>query len=300
MKSALNWYQAIAECTRQGEPYVLVTILAVAGSTPREPGSKMVVTANSCFDTIGGGKLEFQIIEQARRRLADKQFGQALAEFTLGSQMGQCCGGRISVLIETRPGCDAHLVLFGAGHVAHALVRILGDLPWRITWVDARADCFPPVTPEMVHAHLTQDPVGEAPVLCGGAHALILTHDHQLDFELCRVLLQSGDVRSIGVIGSQTKAERFRHRLLDFGHERSAIDRIRCPLGRRDVPGKQPMEVAVDIVAELLTLNTESPSQTPPQRGMSPQALTTLRHLIPATAGRPESNPAHDTDRSAQ
>jgi xanthine dehydrogenase accessory factor len=279
MKSPLNWYQAIAKSTRQGEPYVLVTILGVAGSAPREPASKMVVSAKSTYDTIGGGKLEFQIIEQARRRLAGKQYGHELAEFTLGSQMGQCCGGRISVLLEVRPGCDAHLVLFGAGHVAHALVKLLGELPWRITWVDARADCFPPVTPDLIHAHITQDPVGEAPVLCQNAHALILTHDHQLDFELCRVLLNTDQVRSIGLIGSRTKAERFRHRLLDFGHARTEIDRIRCPVGRRDVPGKQPMEVAVDIAAELLRINTPSPALPSHQRGIAGQDLTILRAL---------------------
>ena len=64
MQHRMMWYQAVAECERQGEPYVLVTILGVAGSVPREPSSKMVVTGEHSYDTIGGGHLEYQVIAQ--------------------------------------------------------------------------------------------------------------------------------------------------------------------------------------------------------------------------------------------
>ncbi|MBQ0748369.1 MAG: xanthine dehydrogenase accessory protein XdhC [Marinobacter sp.] len=265
MDRRLNWYQAVALCEDQGEPYVLVTVLGVTGSVPREPSSKMVVTGSQSYDTIGGGHLEYRICQQARERLARQDFTSEMANFPLGASLGQCCGGSVSVLLEANPGCEQELVIFGAGHVAKALVTILGGLPWRITWVDERAEQFPADCPGNVRIHHTDDPVGDAPALCAGKQVLILTHNHQLDFELCRTLLTKGECAGIGLIGSDTKAERFRKRLDHRGFSAADINSIRCPVGRTDVPGKRPMEVAVSISAELLSLAV-SPSQTTPAR----------------------------------
>ncbi|WP_339779496.1 xanthine dehydrogenase accessory protein XdhC [uncultured Marinobacter sp.] len=265
MDRRLNWYQAVALCEDQGEPYVLVTVLGVTGSVPREPSSKMVVTGTQSYDTIGGGHLEYRICQQARERLARQDFTSEMANFPLGASLGQCCGGSVSVLLEANPGCEQELVIFGAGHVAKALVTILGGLPWRITWVDERAEQFPADCPGNVRIHHTDDPVGDAPALCAGKQVLILTHNHQLDFELCRTLLTKGECAGIGLIGSDTKAERFRKRLDHRGFSAADINSIRCPVGRTDVPGKRPMEVAVSISAELLSLAV-SPSQTTPAR----------------------------------
>ncbi|ONF43866.1 xanthine dehydrogenase accessory protein XdhC [Marinobacter lutaoensis] len=276
MDTRMNWYQAVADCEQRGEPYVLVTVLGVTGSVPREPASKMVVTGDHSFDTIGGGHLEYRVCQQARERLARRDYTPELAHFPLGASLGQCCGGRVSVLLEAHPGCQQQLVLFGAGHVAKAVVQILAGLPWRVTWVDSRAAQFPKEAPTNVHPHLTDDPVGDAPDLCDGRHVLILTHNHALDFELCRTLLIRGTCNSIGLIGSGTKARRFRQRLAHRGFDADAIGTIRCPVGLPQVPGKRPMEVAVSICAELLAMTHQVPA-TPPRRGV---AWKDLRQLI--------------------
>ena len=268
MDRRLNWYQAVALCEDKGEPYVLVTVLGVTGSVPREPASKMVVTGTQSYDTIGGGHLEYRICQQARGRLARQDFISEMANFPLGASLGQCCGGSVSVLLEAHPGCEQELVIFGAGHVAKALVTILGGLPWRTIWVDERADQFPADCPGNVRIHHTDDPVGDAPALCAGKQVLILTHNHQLDFELCRTLLTKGGCAGIGLIGSNTKAERFRKRLDHRDFSAADINSIRCPVGRADVPGKRPMEVAVSISAELLSLAVSPTQTTPARRGL--------------------------------
>ena len=267
MERRLNWYQAVAHCEAVGEPYVLVTVLGVTGSVPREPASKMVITGEHSYDTIGGGHLEYRIGQRARERLARQDYTSEMAHFPLGASLGQCCGGSVSVLIEAHPGCEQELLIFGAGHVACALVTILGEMPWRITWVDQRAGQFPAEVPTNARIHHTDDPVGDAPALCAGKQVLILTHNHQLDFDLCRTLLTAADCAGIGLIGSNTKAERFRQRLEHRGFSADQIATIRCPVGRSDVPGKRPMEVAVSISAELLSL-TASADQTATRRGL--------------------------------
>ncbi|PSF13284.1 xanthine dehydrogenase accessory protein XdhC [Marinobacter fuscus] len=276
MRERLNWVEAVADCERSGQPYVLVTVLGVTGSVPREPASKMVVTREHTYDTIGGGHLEYRVIARARERLAEQDYTYELAHFPLGASLGQCCGGSVAVLLEAQPGSDARLVVFGAGHVSKALLTIMGELPWQIIWVDSRPECFPAQVPANTTVHCTDDPVGDAPALCRNAHVLILTHNHALDFELCQALLKQQDILSLGLIGSQTKADRFRQRLEHRGYTDTDIAQLRCPVGRLDVPGKRPMEVAVSMSAELLALAANSASSKPLRRGLSWSALKDL------------------------
>ena len=250
MDKRMRWFEAVADCEQRGEPYVLVTIVGVAGSVPREPSSKMVVTGEQTYDTIGGGHLEYLVTARAREQLAASRFETQLEHFPLGASLGQCCGGSVSVLLEGQRGSDARLVVFGAGHVARALMSIMGQLPWQVTWVDSRADSFPAELPANVRRYHTDD-------------------------DLCRALLNADAACSVGLIGSQTKADRFRQRLSHRGYSEAQIDGIRCPVGRSDVPGKRPMEVAVSISAELLSLAADEAPRSR-RRGVSWPALRDL------------------------
>ncbi|WP_346915180.1 xanthine dehydrogenase accessory protein XdhC [uncultured Roseibium sp.] len=85
-----------------GEPCALVTVATAGGSTPRETGARMVVWADGRFSgTIGGGTLEFEALRWARRALGDENKGLELRTVSLGPDLGQCCGGRVDVAIET-------------------------------------------------------------------------------------------------------------------------------------------------------------------------------------------------------
>jgi xanthine dehydrogenase accessory factor len=84
----------------QAGPAALVTILATEGSAPRGAGARMVVTETGQTGTIGGGALEFQTIEQARRILALEPGSWRVQDYPLGPLLGQCCGGRVRLLVE--------------------------------------------------------------------------------------------------------------------------------------------------------------------------------------------------------
>lgn len=100
-----DWIHHLQTLRRDGTPSVLVTVASVKGSTPREPGAKMIVTLDETFGTIGGGRLEFNSIEQARRILESppESYGSLIARFPLGPGLGQCCGGLVNVLFEMVP-----------------------------------------------------------------------------------------------------------------------------------------------------------------------------------------------------
>ena len=253
----LNWSQAIDECARSGRGYVIATIINTQGSAPRDGGSKMVIDAEEIYDTVGGGQLEFLIIHRARELLADNIQCQRLEPFPLAAEAAQCCGGNVTVMFECFPGCDWRIVLFGAGHVSQALMAVLGGLPCQVTVVDSRPEMEPEAPAPNLEFRLESDPVRAVEGLPNNAWIVVFTHEHSLDFRLCCALLSSYRWSFTGLIGSDTKAERFRARLGAEGFDAATVQRIVCPIGLPRVRGKRPMEVAVSIAAQLQSLYYE-------------------------------------------
>lgn len=247
------------------EPAVLVKVQHTEGSAPREPGAWMLVAACSVEGTIGGGQLEFQAIAQARRLLAGED-GEAVQRHALGPSLGQCCGGVVHLhytLLE--PGevalprtPRAPVALFGGGHVGRALVRVLGELPFEVLWVDSRDEIFPTQPPANVrceHSDPVQAAVVELPARC---RVLIMSFSHAEDLDVVAACLkrqrERADLPFIGLIGSKSKWGTFRHRLQARGFTAGELAQVTCPIGVPGVVGKQPEVIAVAVAAQLLQL----------------------------------------------
>jgi xanthine dehydrogenase accessory factor len=264
------WLDALTQLERDGEPSVLVTVLTARGSTPREAGCKMVVTRDGLFGTIGGGNLEYQCIADARRLLLlEPEASPVTRDFPLGPGLGQCCGGHVSVLFEPMLPTGGHVALFGAGHVGRALVKVLGDLPGRVTWIDSRLDAFPAELPANVRRRLTDAPAGQVALLPAGTLLLVMTHDHQVDFEIIAAALQRDDFVGIGLIGSATKRARFVSRLTRLGLGQDAIHRLICPIGLPGIDSKQPAAIAVSVAAQILLIQGRRQPRKPPRNERS-------------------------------
>ncbi|MEI9992473.1 MAG: xanthine dehydrogenase accessory protein XdhC [Rhizomicrobium sp.] len=93
------WWRRASELVARGEAGVLVTVCCVAGSAPREAGTKMLVWADGQSGTVGGGNLEFVVVDQARKMLAAGA-AHRFQSYPLGPLLGQCCGGRVGMLLE--------------------------------------------------------------------------------------------------------------------------------------------------------------------------------------------------------
>lgn len=94
-----DWIANARAALHEG-PAALVTILATEGSAPRGPGARMVVTETGLAGTIGGGKLEHLSLDQARAILALEPGSWRVQDYPLGPLLGQCCGGRVRLLVE--------------------------------------------------------------------------------------------------------------------------------------------------------------------------------------------------------
>ena len=95
-----DWVELCHQFQQRGEASVIVSIASVKGSSPREPGARMLVTRDATRPTIGGGNLEFQAIDIARKLLAQQDSKALHKRFSLAAGLGQCCGGVVTLLFE--------------------------------------------------------------------------------------------------------------------------------------------------------------------------------------------------------
>ncbi|GAB2682070.1 xanthine dehydrogenase accessory protein XdhC [Aliiglaciecola sp. 3_MG-2023] len=254
-----QWFDGVMHCENTAKAYVVLTVMGSVGSTPRPQGTKMVVTEDRIFDTIGGGQLEHLSIQKARELLASKNQIQHVEYFPLGAKLAQCCGGATHVLFEVFCQHVNQLMIFGAGHVAQALVPIISQLPLNIIWVDSRQEMFDQVDksqlqlPANVSTFIADDCV-DALDEYPADFVLVMTHDHQLDYELVHKAIHIDHVQYLGLIGSQTKAKRFQTRLTNHGVNEQLLEKLVCPIGIADIPGKRPIEVAVSVAGQLIKL----------------------------------------------
>ncbi len=248
-----------------GEPAVLARVEVARGSTPREAGAFMLVTPGRTIGTIGGGQLEYMVVEEARSLIA-RGGRSASMDVPLGPEIGQCCGGRTRLALDRldAEGWDAlaglvtsewnalpAVMIFGAGHVGRALAAAMALLPVRPILIDPRPEelAMAPAGIESVAAPMPEALArGAAP----GTAFVILTHDHALDFLIAREALARGDAAYVGMIGSRTKRmqyERWLHRA-----EGGAVDAgdLVCPIGASGRPDKRPEVIAAFVAAEIL------------------------------------------------
>ncbi|MGA3159073.1 MAG: xanthine dehydrogenase accessory protein XdhC [Steroidobacteraceae bacterium] len=156
------------------------------------------------------------------------------------------------VLLERLDEILPALWIYGAGHVGQALARIAADLPVRLTWIDPRGALLPAVHGREATVLEIADPAPSVARAPAGTYFVVLTHSHSLDYQLCREILKRADQAWIGVIGSRSKAARFRSRLLREGFSAAAVAQLVCPMGVPGIASKWPAAIAVSVATQLL------------------------------------------------
>jgi xanthine dehydrogenase accessory factor len=240
--SALGWLAHLQGVVQRHESAVLIT--PVDG----ESVTSNVVVVEQCQ----GGVPQTLRPESLRiaRRMLEKGDGTVLKRLKTPDGESQ------RVLFDPVRPAEFHVVLFGAGHVGSALLPILAGLGCTVTWVDSRADQFPPTVPDGVRVVRRDDPQFEADCAPRGSYYLVMTHSHPLDYAICERVLRRRDVRYCGLIGSRSKRLKFEKRLRAQGFGLAELSGLTCPIGIDGINGKRPGEIAVAVAAELLQMQT--------------------------------------------
>lgn len=259
----MQWAKVIQRLRRERVASVLITVTAVRGHAPRDPGAKMIVTREQTFGTVGGGNLEESAIVRGRAMLDERDAEPELLEMGLNTHADnrygvQCCGGEVTMLLEPVPTVPA-VAIFGMGHVGRELARVLSRHDIDLYLADSRAaqvdsSLSQELADAVAEVNIKHTPVPESllPELPQGTHVLIMSHDHAEDAALCDASLRLPNLGTIGLIGSRSKWRRFEKTLAEEGHSATDIARIQCPIGVPEIVSKEPAAIAVSVAAQLL------------------------------------------------
>ncbi len=236
------------------QPFVRATVVKATGSVPGKVGASMLVLADgTCLGTVGGAALEERVKEHARAAFETRRgdlFHFDLQAWTPGG-LPSLCGGSVEVAVEYVPA-RPNLLLWGGGHVAHALAEILPTLEYDYSVADDRAewvtpDRFPTAERREVVAPERLWEVFDPPVF---THLYLLGYDAMKDLEVLASAIDRFP-NAIGVIASAAKREHLFAELRARGISREAIARVRSPVGVA-IGAESPAEIAVSIVAEIV------------------------------------------------
>lgn len=252
-----GYIEQLGELAAGGEPFVSVTLVEAVGSTPQDTGSKMLVTlAGLSSGTVGGGKVELQAIQHAQAMLADTSPHaprHQLVEWNLQRDVGMTCGGVVKLFFETYNHRNWQIVLFGAGHVAAAVVHCLSQLDCDITCLDPREEWLArlPACPRLKKI-CTADLPGQVAGIPDNAFVLSMTMGHATDRPVLEEVFRQGRVFPyLGVIGSRSKRGVLIRELMAAGIPADQVEGFHCPIGL-PLGTNQPGEIAVSIVAQLI------------------------------------------------
>ncbi|MCJ8344430.1 xanthine dehydrogenase accessory protein XdhC [bacterium] len=248
-------YLKLHQLVQSNISHVLVTIIKVSGSSPRNIASKMIVLKDSIMGSIGGGHLEYKVMELAKDLIQQRDSKCFSQEYSLGAKLGQCCGGSVEIMFEPSIDNSSSLIVFGAGHIGRELVLLMQDLQNKIFWLDNRENQFPTQEIANVEMILSDGPETEVSDLPIHSKVMILTHDHSLDFEILKNCLKS-KFSYIGLIGSHTKWKTFSKKLLNQGFTQGDLDRVDCPAGIK-FNDKRPKAVAIALASKLLLVESQ-------------------------------------------
>ncbi|MFQ3670005.1 MAG: xanthine dehydrogenase accessory protein XdhC [Verrucomicrobiia bacterium] len=246
-------------------PHVWVILLGFRGSAPQEAGAKMLVPRDGLpLGTVGGGKIEAAALRRARALLEGEEVSPQLVVWNLQTDLGMTCGGEVTLWFEARHRRPWQVAIFGAGHVAQALVRVLLPLEVNLWCFDPRSEWLDqlPAHPALRRS-AEPDPEVAVASLPPGTALVSLTRGHATDLPVLRAALQRGDFSFVGCIGSRSKAATLRKELRAAGLPATSIQHLVCPVGL-PLGNDTPPEIALSIAAQLLQVRTESAGATKP------------------------------------
>lgn len=251
----MSIYEQVVALEAEGTPFVLVTLVEAMGSTPQDTAAKMIVTKDGVHrGTVGGGRVEAKVLALAAEMIAGADPKPRFVSWTLKGDVGMTCGGSAKLYLEPHLAQGPwNIAVFGAGHVAQALVPVLTPLPARITCADSRPEWLERLPRasnlKVVHA---AEPADLVPGLPDGTFLVVMTMGHATDRPILRRALTERSFPFIGVIGSDAKAAILRRELVADGVSAEQAGRFCCPVGL-DFGSNHPHEIALSIAAQLLT-----------------------------------------------
>lgn len=254
----LSIHEQLNELIFSHIPFVMVTLVDVVGSSPQDVGSKMLITKDGLHGgTIGGGKVEFKAINEAKALLENRLLTKSFVAWNLKNDVGMSCGGIVRLYFEAFHTKTWKVAVFGAGHVANALIPLLLKLECQIRCLDPRQVWLDklPKSPKLSLTH-TQDMASEVKNIDHDTFVLLMTMGHSTDMPILLEILRTKQFPYLGVIGSKAKAVRLKKDIEEANLPSSCKEAFYCPIGL-DIGNNHPQEIAISVAAQLIQVRDQ-------------------------------------------
>ncbi|MFN4152280.1 MAG: XdhC family protein, partial [Candidatus Sericytochromatia bacterium] len=221
---------------------------------PQDQGAKMIVTNQGLyFGTVGGGKVEKKSIETAIDLINNKSNNKNLfVQWNLNKDVGMTCGGTVKLFFEVFNYNNWDIIIFGAGHVANALINILINLDCQITCIDPREEWLNKLPKSeklnLIQLNEMKNYVKDIPEK---AFVILMTMGHTTDKPILLEILKNRSFPYIGVIGSKAKANILFKDIKEEGLPESSKNLFYCPIGL-DIGTNNVHEIAISITAQII------------------------------------------------
>jgi xanthine dehydrogenase accessory factor len=254
----MNVFDRMVLDKQRGVEFVLCVVTHTKGSVPRGPGAKMLVyRSGGIFGTIGGGRVEKRVIEDALTVMEANR--PVMVHYDLLKQLGMSCGGSLDIYMEPVMK-KRKLYILGAGHTGVALSHLAARFDFDITIVDDRREYIESFTQDgvrKVHGQLPE--VLDSLEFDANTFITIMTYTHSIDRELLAYCLRRPHAY-LGMMGSRRKVELTRKMFIEEGIATAEqLDQVDMPMGI-EIAADGPDEIAVSIIARLILVKNQSPS----------------------------------------
>jgi xanthine dehydrogenase accessory factor len=251
--------EKIYHLKKENRRFAIATLVDSAGSSPGKTGFKIIIQDDGkTFGTIGGGNLEMRVIKDGLRMLRLAENGLKTYNLSVKSSKNKgkidtdmLCGGSATIYFESViPKYEVYI--FGGGHIAQALGKILNKQKYRIFIIDNREE----FVSEKLHPHADErictdyNEYTQSFEPAQDSYNIIVTQGHKHDYEILRNIYQRKlKLKYVGMIGSRIKVSA---NLKKLKSEIGEVDlsNLYSPIGL-DIGGNTPAEIGLSIVAEM-------------------------------------------------
>lgn len=252
----LRVLEKVVNLSKERKEIALATITRSSGSSPRGVGTMMGVLGDgSIIGTIGGGPLEKHVVDLSLNALKtglSQTFDLDLAD----GQIKMICGGGVEVFIDVYMN-KPKLMIFGAGHVGHAIYDQARLLDFEIDVFDDREEFLNrnrfPKADKLFLGDL--DDLLRDYNIDKDTYIVVVTRGHKLDEDVLERVVDS-NAKYIGAMGSKKKIREIMESLKSKGLKEEKLKEVYAPIGL-DIASQEPSEIAISILSEIILIKNK-------------------------------------------
>jgi xanthine dehydrogenase accessory factor len=263
---SMDLFEEIVRMRRAGERGALATIVHTNGSIPSYESSRMLVRDDgSIVGTIGGGCVEADVWAAAKEVILSEQPRKMIFNLNHDAEYdaGLICGGTLEIFVEpVLP--QPILYIFGGGHVSTAVAPVAHQAGFKIGIIDDR-EAFANLErfPMACEIHTSYAEAFEKIQPDSSSYLLIVTRGHSGDMRVLAWAV-AGEARGfspryMGMMGSKRKVIAVYQALEKEGFTAAQFANVHAPVGL-DIGALTPQEIAISIVAELISVRRKTPN----------------------------------------